>query len=146
VSKPKQKNAPQKQLYSGVNDPFSQMNINGLGDGFKQSEGSNKFYKNDMMEMPKSMQQTQFQCEILKKIYFALDSNEISIYDSELILLRNKSVNILEVLNGGKNCNEFIDLDELRRASFYGIPVTNKSGQADLRSVVWRVLLGALSL
>jgi len=58
----------------------------------------------------------------------SLDANEISIYDSELVHLRNKAVTILEVLNGGKDCSQTIDLDELRRSSFYGIPVTNKTG------------------
>lgn len=73
--------------------------------------------------MPKSINVTQFKSDIIKNIYVALDCNEISIYDTELVNIRNKAIAIIEVLN-----NDIIDLDELRRTSFYGIPVTNKTG------------------
>jgi len=39
-----------------------------------------------------------------------------------------------------------INLDKLRSTSFKGIPNTNETGQCDLRSIVWRVLLGVYSL
>ena len=52
---------------------------------------------------------------------------------------RNKVIDIIDILNQPK-----ININDLRRASFKGIPNTNATGQADLRSIVWRVLLGAL--
>jgi len=74
----------------------------------------------------------------LSKIYTNLDANELSVYDYQKIQNRNKAVGILEILNENSN------IDKLRAAAFYGIPSTNKTGQSDLRSIVWRVLLGVL--
>ena len=56
---------------------------------------------------------------------------------------RNKAIRLIEILNG---TNGLINLDKLRSAAFKGIPQTNKTGQCDLRSIVWRVLLGVYSL
>lgn len=98
------------------------------------------FYTNDQVEKPKKMV-TQFRSPLLKKIYTFIDAMEISIFDHQRVASRNQAINLVEILNG-EDEDGLIDLNKLRCASFKGIPDTNKTGQSDLRSVVWRVLLG----
>ena len=94
------------------------------------------------MELPKVIKTgTHFHSDILRRIYNSIDSAEISTFDTVRVQQRNKAISIIEVLN-----QEQIDIRELRREAFYGVPDTNKTGQADLRSIVWRVLLGVLPL
>lgn len=84
---------------------------------------------------------TQFRSPLLKKFYMFIDSTEISIFDHDLVTARNQSIQLVEILNGDEK-DGLIDIDKLRAATFQGIPDTNKTGQSDLRAVVWRVLLG----
>ena len=62
---------------------------------------------------------------------------EIDQYDAPKIRLRNKAIQLIEVLNHDK-----IDYDEVCKLSFSGIP----DGVRGLRPIVWRVILGSFPL
>ena len=95
------------------------------------------------MEQPYDLSINKFNSPILKKIYDIIEGQEISVFDNLEVHARNKAIKLIEMLNG---TNGLINLDKLRSATFKGIPDTNKTGQCDLRSIVWRVLLGVYSL
>lgn len=56
-------------------------------------------------------------------------------FDNEKIRLRNKSIEIIEILN-----QDSINLQKLKQIAFSGIPTTIKG----LRAVVWRLILNEL--
>lgn len=72
-----------------------------------------------------------------------INGMQAPITDSVKVRQKKKANEFLKVLNSKQ---DLIDLDELRRLTFHGVPQTNPNGQADLRSLIWRILLGVLPL
>ena len=78
-------------------------------------------------------------------IYMAISKLDPGNFEQEKVRNRNKAIRIFKVLNAK---NDEIDLNELRRATFTGVPnIFDEAHQGgDLRSVVWQILLGVLPL
>lgn len=62
-------------------------------------------------------------------------TSELSAFETSSIVLRNKAIRIIEVIN-----QKQINLDQLRKHSFTGVPTEVRG----LRPMVWKLLLGCL--
>lgn len=83
--------------------------------------------------------------QMLKMMYMAISKIDAGNFEQEKVRNRNKAIYIFRILNAK---NDLIDINELRRAAFTGIPsIFDEPGQGgDLRSIIWMILLGVLPL
>lgn len=72
----------------------------------------------------------------LEKLCISEDmTSELSAFETSSIVLRNKAIKIIEVIN-----QKEINIDSLRKLSFTGVPPEVRG----LRPMVWKLLLGCL--